>query len=110
MTSHEFTFDYRFGFPLSRVLLDLFYKVSVEFERAEACGDFTKFSLGYSVLKSLAPTRSILFRFAGQWTDDRLTSLEQFNLGGVNQFGERFGLHLMDPLAAGSAACPVRRR
>ncbi len=29
-----------------------------------------------------------------------------FNLGGVNQFGERFGLHLMDPLAAGSAAWP----
>lgn len=54
------------------------------YSRAEACGDFTKFSLGYSVLKSLAPTRSILFRFAGQWTDDRLTSLEQFNLGGVN--------------------------
>lgn len=27
-----------------------------------------------------------------------------FNLGGVNQFGENFGLHLMDPLAGGSAA------
>ena len=27
-----------------------------------------------------------------------------FNLGGVNQFGEPFGLHLMDPLAAGSGA------
>ena len=27
-----------------------------------------------------------------------------FNLGGVNQFGEPFGLHLMDPLAGGSAA------
>ena len=27
-----------------------------------------------------------------------------FNLGGVNQFGESFGLHLMDPLAAGSGA------
>ncbi|MCC6780788.1 MAG: hydantoinase B/oxoprolinase family protein [Hyphomicrobiales bacterium] len=31
-----------------------------------------------------------------------------FNLGGVNQFGERFGLHLMDPLAAGSAAWPSK--
>lgn len=31
-----------------------------------------------------------------------------FNLGGVNQFGERFGLHLMDPLAAGSAAWPTK--
>jgi N-methylhydantoinase B len=27
-----------------------------------------------------------------------------FNLGGVNQYGEPFGLHLMDPLAAGSGA------
>ena len=31
-----------------------------------------------------------------------------FNLGGVNQFGERFGLHLMDPLASGSAAWPSK--
>ncbi|CAN0228452.1 unnamed protein product, partial [Phaeothamnion confervicola] len=31
-----------------------------------------------------------------------------FNLGGINQFGERFGLHLMDPLAAGSAAWPAK--
>ncbi len=31
-----------------------------------------------------------------------------FNLGGINQFGERFGLHLMDPLAAGSAAWPSK--
>lgn len=31
-----------------------------------------------------------------------------FNLGGINQFGERFGLHLMDPLAAGSAAWPTK--
>ncbi|MSQ73079.1 MAG: hydantoinase B/oxoprolinase family protein [Betaproteobacteria bacterium] len=27
-----------------------------------------------------------------------------FNLGGINQFGEPFGLHLMDPIAAGSGA------
>lgn len=27
-----------------------------------------------------------------------------FNLGGVNQYGEPFGLHLMDPLAGGSGA------
>ena len=33
-------------------------------------------------------------------------AMATFNLGGVNQFGERFGLHLMDPLAAGSAAWP----
>ncbi|MSQ51345.1 MAG: hydantoinase B/oxoprolinase family protein [Betaproteobacteria bacterium] len=27
-----------------------------------------------------------------------------FNLGGINQFGEPFGLHLMDPIAGGSGA------
>src|SRR5262249_54561961 len=27
-----------------------------------------------------------------------------FNLGGINQYGEPFGLHLMDPIAAGSGA------
>jgi N-methylhydantoinase B len=35
-------------------------------------------------------------------------AMATFNLGGVNQFGEPFGLHLMDPLAAGSAAFPQR--
>jgi hemolysin activation/secretion protein len=53
------------------------------YSRLGASGDFTKLQLGYSVLKSLAPTRSVLFRFNGQWTGDRLTSLEQFNLGGT---------------------------
>lgn len=31
-------------------------------------------------------------------------TMATFNLGGVNQFGERFGLHLLDPLAGGSGA------
>lgn len=35
-------------------------------------------------------------------------AMATFNLGGVNQFGEPFGLHLMDPLAAGSAAFPSK--
>lgn len=35
-------------------------------------------------------------------------AMATFNLGGINQFGEPFGLHLMDPLAAGSAAFPSR--
>jgi N-methylhydantoinase B len=33
-------------------------------------------------------------------------SMATFNLGGMNQFGEPFGLHLMDPIAAGAAAWP----
>jgi N-methylhydantoinase B len=31
-------------------------------------------------------------------------TMATFNLGGVNQFGERFGLHLLDPLGGGSGA------
>jgi hemolysin activation/secretion protein len=54
-----------------------------QYSRAGATGEFTKLQAGYSVLKSLAATRSVLFRFNGQWTDDRLTSLEQFNIGGT---------------------------
>lgn len=54
-----------------------------QYSRSGATGAFKKLQVGYSVLKSLAPTRSVLFRFNGQWTNDRLTSLEQFNLGGT---------------------------
>jgi N-methylhydantoinase B len=35
-------------------------------------------------------------------------TMATFNLGGVNQYGETFGLHLMDPLAAGGAAWPSK--
>jgi N-methylhydantoinase B len=35
-------------------------------------------------------------------------TMSTFNLGGVNQFGERFGLHLLDPLAGGSGAFASR--
>ncbi len=54
-----------------------------DYSRNGATGEFKKIQVGYSLLKSLAPTRSLLFRFNGQWTADRLTSLEQFNIGGV---------------------------
>ena len=35
-------------------------------------------------------------------------TMATFNLGGINQFGEPFGLHLMDPLAGGYAAFSTR--
>jgi N-methylhydantoinase B len=35
-------------------------------------------------------------------------TMATFNMGGVNQFGERFGLHLLDPLAGGSGAFASR--
>ncbi len=54
-----------------------------QYSRSGASGEFKKIQIGYSVLKSIAPTRSVLFRFNGQWTNDRLTSLEQFNIGGT---------------------------
>lgn len=54
-----------------------------QYSRAGATGEFAKLQVGYSVLKSLAPTRSVLFRFNGQYSPDRLTSLEQFNIGGT---------------------------
>lgn len=76
-------FDGYLGVPACEDLLAIGSTIP-PYSRAETCGDFTKFSAGYSALKSLAPTRSILFRFAAQYTADRLTSLEQFNLGGVN--------------------------
>ncbi len=31
-------------------------------------------------------------------------TMATFNMGGTNQYGERFGLHLLDPLAGGSGA------
>ena len=45
---------------------------------------------------------SALYRDRAQAVSDG--TMATFNLGGVNQFGEVFGLHLMDPLAGGSGA------
>ena len=49
---------------------------------------------------------SVKYRGRAQGVNDG--AMATFNLGGVNQFGEPFGLHLMDPLAGGSAAFPDR--
>jgi len=46
------------------------------------------------------------YRHRAQGVNDG--AMATFNLGGTNQFGEPFGLHLMDPLAAGGAAWPGR--
>jgi N-methylhydantoinase B len=35
-------------------------------------------------------------------------AMATFNLGGVNQYGEPFGLHLMDPIAGGGSAWPAK--
>jgi len=55
-------------------------------------------SLALNKLLATSPT----YRHRAQGVNDG--SMATFNLGGVNQFGEPFGLHLMDPLAGGSAA------
>jgi N-methylhydantoinase B len=46
------------------------------------------------------------YRHRAQGVNDGV--MATFNMGGVNQFGENFGLHMMDPLAGGSAAFPDR--
>jgi N-methylhydantoinase B len=45
---------------------------------------------------------SAVYRHRTQGVNDG--TMATFNLGGINQYGEPFGLHLMDPLAGGSAA------
>src|ERR1035437_5909405 len=43
-------------------------------------------------------------RFAARGQAVSSGTMATFNLGGVNELGERFGLHLLDPLAGGSGA------
>ena len=44
--------------------------------------NFEKVSLNYALLKSLGPNQTFQLRFAGQWSNDLLSSLEQFVIGG----------------------------
>ncbi len=53
--------------------------------RVDAVPRFTKVTAGFSRLKSLGPKHSFMVRFAGQWSNDLLTSLEQFSVGGPQQ-------------------------
>jgi N-methylhydantoinase B len=46
--------------------------------------------------------------FAGRAQAVSSGTMATFNMGGINQFGERFGLHLLDPLAGGSGAFASR--
>jgi N-methylhydantoinase B len=54
--------------------------------------------------RMLAASRAYSYRAQGLHAGAMAT----FNLGGVNQFNEPFGLHMMDPIAAGSAAFPSK--
>ena len=51
---------------------------------ANAGGDFDKFNLRYQRLQRLSERNSLLFRAEAQASDDLLTSLEQFVIGGPN--------------------------
>ncbi|MCA1799533.1 MAG: hypothetical protein LC632_08770 [Xanthomonadaceae bacterium] len=53
--------------------------------RVGAGPEFTKFTAGYSRLKQINDRHSLLFRLSGQWTNDLLTSMEQFSVGGSSQ-------------------------
>lgn len=55
-------------------------------------------SLALNKLLAMSPK----LRYRVQGVNDG--TMATFNLGGINQYGEPFGLHLMDPLAGGSAA------
>lgn len=50
----------------------------------KAGGDFTKLEISYSRLQSLFKNNSLLLRAHGQYSNDLLTSLEQFQMGGPN--------------------------
>lgn len=52
--------------------------------RQGAGGDFTKVALDYSRYQNLFANQSLYFRLQGQYSDDILTSLEQFSMGGPN--------------------------
>jgi N-methylhydantoinase B len=54
-----------------------------------------------SVLNKLLTTSP---RYRGRAQGINAGAMATFNLGGTNQFGEPFGLHLMDPIAAGGGA------
>lgn len=74
-----------------------------------ATPDFTKLSLGYSRLKQVTPRQSFLLRFAGQWSNDTLTAMEQFAIGGAGQVrGAPVSLYLGDKGLFGSAEWIVR--
>jgi len=47
-----------------------------------ASNDFYKVTGAYSRLQLLTKTQSLLVRLEGQWTNDMLTSLEEFSVGG----------------------------
>lgn len=50
--------------------------------RIAAGSDFLKLSGGYSWLKSLTVNQTLLLRINGQYTEDLLTSVEEFSIGG----------------------------
>ncbi len=49
-----------------------------------AVGQFTKFDGSASYLQRLFAGQNLAFDFEGQWSDDLLSSSEQFSMGGVN--------------------------
>lgn len=77
--------------------------------RVGAGPEFTKFTAGYSRLKQISDRHSFLLRFSGQWSNDLLTSLEQFSVGGANQVRALpVSTYLGDKGAFGSAELVMR--
>src|SRR5690606_11929202 len=51
-------------------------------DRVPAGSDFLKLTFGYSWLKSLTVNQTLFARVNGQYSEDLLTNLEQFSIGG----------------------------
>lgn len=77
-------FDGIFGVPTNNETLNP-VPGEPRFSRVNAVPQFTKVTAGYSRLTAVDETNTFLMRFAGQYTRDRLSSLEQFAIGGPNQ-------------------------
>lgn len=60
------------------------------------------------VCRALSLLLSASERFADRAQGVSSGTMATLNMGGINQFGERFGLHLLDPLAGGSGAYASR--
>jgi N-methylhydantoinase B len=61
-------------------------------------------TIGNAVSDALNKLYSCSPKYASRAQAVSSGTMATFNLGGVNQFGERFGLHLLDPIAGGFGA------
>jgi hemolysin activation/secretion protein len=70
---------------------------------------FIKYSFGYSMLKVLGPTQTLVLRGSGNYSTDYLVAVEQFNMGGPsNVRGANVSAALRDSGIFGSVEWNIR--